>query len=576
MTTQLNFSASANPVSALVGAGLTDAKAAPAGADSGAGGRFAELFTGHMLKLERQGLAAAQDGLGSLQMMPLGQTINVITSYAPVPDIQSLRAFAKSQGLDDLAVAGLFGEMAAVPQGVQVPTLLPQGVQVPTLLPLGASTTGQQSAVAMKSGVGLETVASPTQPTTLGMLQALPGVTIVGLQVTPKPAVDDVGPAAPADTNPRAQDAIPVALAPALVLAAHAGVAAVQVAQAPLSVAPTDPSPPMLDALRVQMGIPGEAITRRLAQMSGSKASLNWAELMANAATKADAGSLAGAAVPMSTASSVGAGADAALALAPLPGTLNADSAAAASDLAMPLAAGESGEPSAADGLLQAKPVADPHIPALADDAAPLILAEEILTIEVPAGLDLGALADHVSAPVAEPGVPPQNAAPAAAAHSPQTPADTARAVFQERAEQTQLLADRMGQALANRLISQIERGQWKLQMRMQPAALGRVEVALDMHAGGLDAVFSTDNALAKDLLGQGAQRLRDALTQSGTTVASVTVHADARGQSGGNSTPQKRQSSSKQSAAPAAVGAAPEKAARYTGGVAEGLNVLA
>ena len=167
MTTQLNFSASANPVSALVGAGLTDAKAAPAGADSGAGGRFAELFTGHMLKLERQGLAAAQDGLGSLQMMPLGQTINVITSDAPVPDIQSLLAFAKAQGLDDLAVAGLFGEMAAVPQGVQVPTLLPQGVQVPTLLPQGVSTTGQ-SAVAMQAGVGLETMASPTQPTTLG------------------------------------------------------------------------------------------------------------------------------------------------------------------------------------------------------------------------------------------------------------------------------------------------------------------------------------------------------------------------------------------------------------------------
>jgi len=177
---------------------------------------------------------------------------------------------------------------------------------------------------------------------------------------------------------------------------------------------------------------------------------------------------------------------------------------------------------------------------------------------------------------VGEPGAPRQGAAPATAAHSPQTAADSARAAFQERAEQTQVLADRMGQALANRLISQIERGQWKLQMRLQPAALGRVEVALDMHAGGLDAVFSTDNALAKDLLGQGAQRLRDALTQSGTTVASVTVHADARGQSGGNSTPQKRQSSSKPSAAPAAVGAAPEKAARYTGGVAEGLNVLA
>jgi flagellar hook-length control protein FliK len=272
----------------------------------------------------------------------------------------------------------------------------------------------------------------------------------------------------------------------------------------------------------------------------------------------------------------VGAGADAALALAPLPGTLNADSAAAASDLAIPLAAGESAEPSAAGGLLQAKPDAGPLIPALADEAAPLILAEEILTIGVPAGLDLGALADHVSAPVAEPGAPRQNAAPAAAAHSPQTPADTARAVFQERAEQTQLLADRMGQALANRLISQIERGQWKLQMRLQPAALGRVEVALDMHAGGLDAAFSTDNALTKELLGQGASRLREALTQTGTTVASVTVNADARGHSGGNSTPQKRQPAPQQAAAPMSVGATASRGGRYTAAVAEGLNVLA
>jgi hypothetical protein len=331
----------------------------------------------------------------------------------------------------------------------------------------------------------------------------------------------------------------------------------------------------MLDALRVQMGIPGEAITRRLALMSGSKKSVSWAELVAKAATQlVEAGSRVGPVVPLPAVASAGDSPDAALVPLPgnspaqLPNALKADGADAASALDIRLA--PSNDP------LQAKPVANPQLPVLADDAAPHELAEEIWTVDVPAGLDLGALADHVSAPVAEPGAPRQNAAPAAAAHSPQTPADTARAVFQERAEQTQLLADRMGQALANRLISQIERGQWKLQMRLQPAALGRVEVALDMHAGGLDAVFSTDNALAKDLLGQGAQRLRDALTQSGTTVASVTVHADARGQSGGNSTPQKRQSSSKPSAAPAAVGAAPEKAARYTGGVAEGLNVLA
>ena len=603
MTTQLNFSAPANPVSALVGAGLTDAKAAPAGADSGTGSRFAELFSGQMLKLERQGLAAAQDGLGSLQMMPLGQTMNVITSDAPVPDIHSLLAFAKAQGLDDFAVAGLFGEMAAfpqgskapallpqgvqaptllpqgvqapalLPQGVQAPTLLPQGVQAPTLLPQGIFSIGHAPGAKL-SGVSLEAIPSPAQPAILGMLQGLPGVTIVGLQVTPKQAVDGDGPASPADTSLRAQEGIPIAVVPALLLATHAGVAAVQAPEAPLPVASTEASPPMLDALRVQMGIPSEAITRRLAQMSGSKTSLSWAELVAKAVTKADAGSQAGATVPISTASAAGAGPDAALALAPLAGNKDANAAAVAtaSASAISLVVGER----SADGLLQAKPVAGPQIPAFVDDAAPLDLSEETLTVDVPAGLDLAALADHDGAPAGESGAPRQGTAPATAAHSPQTAADSVRAAFQERAEQTQVLADRMGQALANRLISQIERGQWKLQIRMQPEALGRVEVALDMHAGGLDAVFRTDNALTQDLLGQGAQRLRDALTQSGTTVASVTVHADARGQSGGNSTPQRRKPEPKQSAAPAAVGAAPNKAARYTGGVAEGLNVLA
>jgi flagellar hook-length control protein FliK len=195
--------------------------------------------------------------------------------------------------------------------------------------------------------------------------------------------------------------------------------------------------------------------------------------------------------------------------------------------------------------------------------------------VDVPAGLDLGALADRGAAPTAEVATPRQSPAPEAA-QNPQSAAEATRAAIQERAAQTQLLADRMGQALANKLISQIERGQWKLQLRMQPGSLGRVEVALDMHAGGLDAVFRTDNAVTQDLLGQGAQRLRDALTQSGTTVASVTVHADARGQSGGNSTPQQRQPAPKQSASPAAVGAVSARAARYTGGVAEGLNVLA
>ena len=582
MTTQLNFSASANPVSALVGAGLTDAKAAPTGADSGAAGRFAELFTGQMLKLERQGLAAAQDGLGSLQMMPLGQTINVITSDAPVPDLQSLLAFAKAQGLDDSAVAGLFGEMPSpppqglqvptlLPEGVQTPTLLPQGVQMPTLLPQGLAAVGESSSATPPSKT-LETMPSAAQALTLGQLQTLPGVTIMGLQLTSTRTGDGVAVPTPVDNK----EAIPVALASALVLAAQAAATAARAAEVPPAAEAAETSPPMLDALRVQMGIPSEAITRRLAQMSGSKTSLSWAELMTKAANKADAVSLAGASAPMSTASSVGAGADAALDLAPLPRVLGANGASAAAATASAAAPGGAIGRAAADDLMPAKPTVSPHILALADDGAALGLADEILIVDVPADLDLGPLADQAKAPAGESGGPRQGAAPAAASHTPQAAADAARAAVEQRAEQTQLLADRMGQALANRLIGQIERGQWKLQMRMQPEALGRVEVALDMRAGGLDAVFRTDNALTQELLGQGAQRLRDALTQSGTTVASVTVHADARGQSGGNSTPQRRQPEPKQSAAPAVVGAVPNKTGRYTGGVAEGLNVLA
>jgi flagellar hook-length control protein FliK len=201
---------------------------------------------------------------------------------------------------------------------------------------------------------------------------------------------------------------------------------------------------------------------------------------------------------------------------------------------------------------------------------------EEALIVDLPPGLDLADLSDQAGMATTEAGGARHAERSAGPAPNAQSAADATRAAIQERAAQTQLLADRMGQAMANKLISQIERGQWKMQMRLQPGALGRVEVALDMHAGGLDAVFSTDNALTKELLGQGANRLREALTQTGTTVASVTVNADARGQSGGNSTPQKRQPSPQQTEVPMPVGAIAAKGGRYTGAVAEGLNVLA
>ncbi len=608
MTTQLNFSASAKPLSALAGAGLADAKAAPGAGDTVGGSHFAELFTGHMLKLERQGLAAAEDAFSSLQVMPLGPGINVITSDAPVPDIQSLLAFAKAQGLDEAAVAGLFGDMPAMARSVD-----------------GLSPGGLQGlAVPMVPAAAPSLSPSPT----LGTLQAVPGVSILGLEIAPKPASADVLPSASAadvlaslgvsmakDGDQRIRDASAVAqpgvaapeLAPpaAVLLALQTAAAAVKPSAIPASAIDNhgEPTPPMVDALRVQMGIPGEDITRRLAQLSGMHGAVTWAELVAHAGAEraqtstlvAGDGAAQGAAdasgratAPRAAGSALGAGPDAALALAPLP--LAQLALAGAPDRAIvpgTVAASRGADPQAAlaPASLPAANGAAAQVPLTA--RSPLVQAgldaslrqppeEEALIVDLPPGLDLADLSDQAGMATTEAGGARHAERSAGPAPNAQSAADATRAAIQERAAQTQLLADRMGQAMANKLISQIERGQWKMQMRLQPGALGRVEVALDMHAGGLDAVFSTDNALTKELLGQGANRLREALTQTGTTVASVTVNADARGQSGGNSTPQKRQPSPQQTEVPMPVGAIAAKGGRYTGAVAEGLNVLA
>ena len=96
----------------------------PAQTPSGLGD-FAEVLNGQALKAQRQTLAdvlsdqgpkaqrqnlAAQDAPGEgLQVRPLGSKLNIITSDAPLPDMDSLAQFARMQGLDEGAVQALFG-----------------------------------------------------------------------------------------------------------------------------------------------------------------------------------------------------------------------------------------------------------------------------------------------------------------------------------------------------------------------------------------------------------------------------------------------------------------------------------
>jgi flagellar hook-length control protein FliK len=207
----------------------------------------------------------------------------------------------------------------------------------------------------------------------------------------------------------------------------------------------------------------------------------------------------------------------------------------------------------------------------------------ESVRIEVPSGLVLEALQEQQAQKSdAEPTVPLSAAAGSASNLSHSLASDkaqvtTPQALAEQRAAQYQEVADQLGEAMARRLMAQIERGQWKMQLRMQPAALGTINVELDMHAKGLDATFTSDNAVTRELMTQGSARLRDTLTQTGTTVASVVVNGDSGRQSGGNSTPgQKPKSGQNADNKKIAAQALVQTAAMPPAAQGDGLNVLA
>lgn len=101
-----------------------------------------------------------------------------------------------------------------------------------------------------------------------------------------------------------------------------------------------------------------------------------------------------------------------------------------------------------------------------------------------------------------------------------------------------QALAERMGEAVAQRLLQAVDRGEWSVKLALKPANLGHVEVQMRMHAGGLDAQFQASQSLTRDLLSDGLQRLRDSLTQMGMDVAQLNVGGGRSQQRGGDSTP--------------------------------------
>ena len=371
--------------------------------------------------------------------------------------------------------------------------------------------------------------------------------------------------------------------------------------------------------LKIRLIPPDQAITRRLAHLAGQSKSIDWSALLAGQKVSDTLAGLAHSPAPgLSDAqakivahmqangqlpASTDPARDALLAkLQAQAASVSTPSVSMGSQAAAQAAAATYVQPvvsltpatqasAVATGLVssESKPAPTPMAAALqtaaaAPTARPASLWES-LRIEVPSGPLLEALQERqAQMSDAEPTLPTSAAASAGAASSlahnqaaDKAPATTPQALAEQRAAQYQQVADQLGEAMARRLIAQIERGQWKMQLRMQPAALGRIDVELDMHARGLDATFTSDNAITRELMAQGAARLRDTLTQTGTTVASVVVNGDSGRQSGGNSTPGHKPKSgqnaeSKKSAAPAIV----TTAAMPPTSQGDGLNVLA
>jgi flagellar hook-length control protein FliK len=106
------------------------------------------------------------------------------------------------------------------------------------------------------------------------------------------------------------------------------------------------------------------------------------------------------------------------------------------------------------------------------------------------------------------------------------------------RSENIQNLAEKMGQAVGQRILSEMEKGQWHLKLQLRPATLGHIEVEMRMRSGEFDAVFTAPNTTTRDLLQDGMSKLRETLSQMGMDVANIQVGGGQTGQSGGDSTP--------------------------------------
>lgn len=419
----------------------------------------------------------------------LGPHLQIITPESAAPEGQSLEVFARSQGLDEAALQWLMGKSSAPLTPSTTPTS-----------PTSLTSTTVPSLPTSASLPAIPTSTVPPVPATIPTLSS--NAQIPAVSTPPISATTPAGPAGPSNaTTPTS--ALPSA---ALTVVAAPAVTASQVeASSTLSPTPTDPE--LTTPLTNRTGIATDAFTQGgliKANPLGPENSPPWG--MPGQKHPSASGLMKGASALAATA------------------TDWLQSNTLAVNLVKPQG-GHKTEASSAPLDLSALLSADMQdtLDTLTMDS--FASGQESSSQGQGQGSFNGRTDPNFSGRT--------ESAPNAAAVSEQDSA--------QRRENIHNLAEKMGQAVGQRILSELERGQWHLKLSLRPATLGHIEVEMRMRSGEMDAVFTAPQALTRELLNDGISKLRDTLNQMGMDVASLKVDDGQGRQRGGESTPERK-----------------------------------
>lgn len=470
------------------------AVAAPAGAGPQFGAVLATLQPGAGDSAARNGQSFAGPSLatGSVDWAPaltvqaLGEHLQVITPGAEADSENTLEAFARAQGLDDITIGWLMGQGPDPREALKVSTIgtLPGAGSLGVAGALGSLKTPGAGIQA-----GLLTVGQTTVPAVSALVTGQATLSNAGLLATGQPG-----------------QPITVSASPDAAPSGPAGLAGLVETMPELPPEASTPGPASTKAAAA----PG------LVGLGASLAAL-WGPAAAQSSTKTGSGTQAEQPAVEPTES--------------LMAALRSPATTALATLQRQLQNPTLVAPAASKAAANLR-VSDLDLSLSLGDQGPDL--QNLLT-EWSARLDASSASE------------PQPASALAAARgsgamasSPLglTPHGSDPQLGIDLADKFEQLAEKMGQAVAQRMLSELEKGHWHLKLMLRPATLGHIEVEMRMRSGELDASFVASQNLTRELLQESLPRLRETLTQLGMDVANMNVDSGRSQQGDGDPTP--------------------------------------